>query len=328
MQKIIPMQLEQGDEIRVVAPSTGIKIIGADSRDTAKKRFEEMGLKVSFGKNTIDDNFDLMGTSSIEKRGADIEEAFADKNVKAIFTIIGGFNSNQLLPFLDYDLIHNNPKIFCGFSDITALVNGIYAKTGLVTFLGPHYSSFGMMQGFDYSWQAMRKMLLEGGRNFIKPSAEWSDDLWFIDQQKRNFIKNEGWWVLQEGEAEGTLIGGNVGTFVLLNGTGYRPVFEKDTILLAEDCYTSGGDAKAFWRNLQAVAYQDDFKNVKAVLIGRFQKASEVSREALQYIVSSIPQLRGIPVIANLDFGHTTPNLTLPIGGKCRVSSKEILIEI
>ena len=227
MQKIVPPQLEPGDEIRVVAPSTGIKIIGADSRDTARKRFEEMGLKVTFGQNTVDENFDLMGTSSIEKRAADIIEAFADPQVKAVFTIIGGFNSNQLLPFLDYETIRDNPKILCGFSDITALVNGIYAQTGLVTFLGPHYSSFGMAQGFDYTWEFMRKMLLEGGSSQVRPSAEWSDDLWFIDQQKRQFISNEGWWVLQEGEAEGTLVGGNIGTMVLLNGSPYRPAFEK-----------------------------------------------------------------------------------------------------
>ncbi len=328
MQKIVPPQLEPGDEIRVVAPSTGIKIIGADSRDTARKRFEEMGLKVTFGQNTVDENFDLMGTSSIEKRAADIIEAFADPQVKAVFTIIGGFNSNQLLPFLDYETIRDNPKILCGFSDITALVNGIYAQTGLVTFLGPHYSSFGMAQGFDYTWEFMRKMLLEGGSSQVRPSAEWSDDLWFIDQQKRQFISNEGWWVLQEGEAEGTLVGGNIGTMVLLNGSPYRPAFEKDTILLAEDCYTSGGDAKAFLRDLQAMAYQPDFKNVRAVLIGRFQKASEISREMLTYIVKSIPQLRGLPVIANLDFGHTTPNLTLPVGGNCKITSDGILIQI
>ena len=99
MQKIIPQLLKSGDEIRVVAPSTGIKIIGADSRVIAKERFAQMGLKVTFGANTIDENFDMMGTSSIEKRAADINDAFADPDVKAIFTIIGGFNSNQLLPF-------------------------------------------------------------------------------------------------------------------------------------------------------------------------------------------------------------------------------------
>ncbi len=99
MQKIVPPLLKAGDEVRIVAPSRGIKIIGTDSRELAAQRFAEMGLKVSFGRYTTDDNWDLMGTSPVEQRVADIMEAFQDHNVKAIFTIIGGFNSNQLLPF-------------------------------------------------------------------------------------------------------------------------------------------------------------------------------------------------------------------------------------
>ncbi len=328
MSEIVPRLLRPGDEVRVVAPSTGIRIIGADSRETAAERFAEMGLKVSFGANTTDENFDLMGTSSIEKRAADINDAFADPRVKAVFTIIGGFNSNQLLPFLDYEAIKKNPKIICGFSDITALLNGIYAKTGLVTFLGPHYSSFGMRQGFDYSWQAMRRMLTEDGKAEIRPSAEWSDDPWFIDQEKREFIKNEGWWRICPGEAEGTLVGGNLGTLMLLLGSEYWPGFKPGTILLAEDCFESAGDAKKFLRNLQALAYQPDFKNVRGLLIGRFQKASGMTRELLEYIVSSIPQLDGLPVIANLDFGHTTPNLTLPIGGRGKITSDGLSVQI
>lgn len=326
MQKIIPAPLRAGDEIRVVAPSTGIRIIGADSRANAAARFAEMGLKVSFGKNTTDDNFDRFGTTDIEKRAADIMDAFCDPEVKAIFTIIGGFNSNQLLPFLDYELIRRNPKIICGFSDITALLNAIYAKTGLVTFLGPHYSSFGMKHGFEYTWAAMKQMLMGGGKAEVKPSAEWSDDLWFINQEERAFIKNDGYWKLHDGEAEGRLVGGNLCTQILLLGTPYWPGFEEDTVLLAED--TAGSDGKTFLRNLQALAYQPDFGNVKGLVIGRFQKGSQIGREELQYIVDSIPQLRGLPIVANVDFGHTTPMLTLPIGGIGRIASNGLLIQI
>ena len=328
MPKIIPEPLHPGDEVRVVAPSTGIKIIGADSREIAASRFAEMGLKVSFGANTTDENFDMMGTSSIKKRADDINAAFSDPKVKAIFTIIGGFNSNQLLPFLDYDLIKKNPKIFCGFSDITALLNGIYAKTNMVTFLGPHYSSFGMKYGFDYSFAAIKQMLMGEGKLDVEPSAEWSDDLWFIDQEKREFIKNEGWWQIRAGEACGTLMGGNLGTLTLLLGSPYWPGFKPNTILLVEDCFTSAGDPKEFLRNLQALAYQPDFGNVKALLIGRFQKASGMTRELLEYIIHSIPQLDSLPVIANLDFGHSVPNLTLPIGGTAKISSNGQLIQI
>ena len=94
MQNIVPERLKIGDEIRVIAPSTSIKIIGEDCRQIAKERFEALGLKVSFGKNTTDDNFDMMASSDLHKRAEDVMEAFEDKKVKAIFTIIGGYNSN------------------------------------------------------------------------------------------------------------------------------------------------------------------------------------------------------------------------------------------
>jgi len=328
MQKIIPPLLKAGDEVRIVAPSRGIKIIGTDSRDLAAKRFSEMGLKVSFGRYTTDDNWDLMGTSPAEQRVSDIMDAFQDPNVKAIFTIIGGFNSNQLLPLLTYDVIRQNPKVFCGFSDITALLNGIYALCGLVTFSGPHYSSFGMLKGFDYTWVCMKNMLLGERKYQLSASPEWSDDLWFIDQENRSFSTNEGLWVIQGGKAEGTIVGGNLGTFVLLNGSPYRPAFDDDTILFVEDCYTSGSDDASFLRELQAVAYQPDFAKVKALVVGRFQKASGMTREKLAYIIKSIPQLDGVPVIANADFGHTTPMATLPIGGYCRVDGEKIMLSV
>lgn len=326
MQNIIPQKLKVGDEIRVIAPSTSIKIIGVDCRQIAKERFEAMGLKVSFGKNTTDDNFDMFASSEIEKRAEDIMDAFKDNNVKAIFTVIGGFNSNQILPFLDYDVIRNNPKILCGYSDITALLGAIRAKTGLVTFYGPHYSSIGMLKGNEYTIDYMKKVLFDGCADIV-PSVEWSDDLWFLDQENRTFIKNDGWWVLQDGEAKGEIAGGNLCTYVLLNGTSYQPSFIENTILFVEDCNYSLADDKEFLRQLQSLTQRDDFKNVRAVVIGRFQKASNISREKLEFIIKNIPQLKNLPVIANVDFGHTTPIVTLPLGGICEVDINKIRVE-
>ena len=324
MQNIVPAKLKKGDEIRVIAPSTSIKIIGADCREIAKERFESLGLKVSFGKNTTDDNFDMMASSDLYKRAEDIMEAFEDKSVKAIFTIIGGYNSNQVLPFLDYDIIRQNPKIICGYSDITALLNAIRTKTGLITFYGPHYSSVGMKKGNEYTFEMLRQMLFEGGCDW-RPSEEWSDDLWFIDQEKREFIKNDGWRVLQHGEAEGHLEGGNLQTLFLLSSTSYQPMFAPDTILALEDCFVaSEADAKCFMSRLQSLAQREDFRNVRALLIGRFQKKSDVSCDRLDFIINHIPQLKGLPVIADMDFGHTTPISILPLGGRCVIKNGHI----
>ncbi len=325
MQKIIPERLQKGDKIMVIAPARGVKIIGKDVRQIARERLESLGLEVVFAPNAIDENWDYMGSSPIEKRVADIHTAFSDKSVKGIMTIIGGANSNQLLPHLDYELIKKNPKVFCGFSDITALHNAILAKTGLVTYYGPHFSSLGMKHGCDYTFEHFVKMLMADGQDEISPSTVWSDDLWFLDQEKREFEANEGYWNIRSGEAEGTIIGGNLCTYNLLLGTPYRPQFTPDTVLFIED--TESSPLADFERNLQALIYQEDFKNVKALVIGRFQKGSEVTRDGLEFVLNSKAELKDMPILANVDFGHTAPLLTIPLGGKAKLKDGRLSYE-
>lgn len=324
MQKIIPQKLQKGDKVMVVAPSRGLKLIGEDCRQIAEERLHEMGLEVVFAPNTTDENWNAQGCGSIEQRADDMMTAFADKSVKAIFTVIGGFNSNQILDHLDYDVIRNNPKIFCGFSDITALHGAIYARTGLETYYGPHYSSIGMKKGCEYTLEYLQKMLFSDEPVEVKPSVEWSDDLWFLDQEKREFIKNDGYWQIHDGDVEGTIIGGNLCTFNLLLGTKYRPEFPKDTILMIEDA----GDTSdvVFDRNLQALCHQPDFENVKGLIIGRFQKSSKVTREALEFIINNKPELRNLPVLANVDYGHSTPILTIPLGGHAKLNDSRLIL--
>lgn len=162
---MIPEKLKAGDEVRIVAPSRSMAILGDDCIELATKRLEELGLKVTFGKYVKDFDEDYMCTNA-KDRAEDLNEAFRDKNVKAILTVIGGFNSNQILKYLDFEMIKNNPKILCGFSDITILLDAIYAKTGLVTYYGPHYSSFGMKKGFEYTLEKFKSMFF-GSRKSI-----------------------------------------------------------------------------------------------------------------------------------------------------------------
>ena len=325
MQKIIPSKLQKGDKIMIVAPSSGLKIIGADCRQIAEERFKQMGLELVFADNTTDDKWNKLGTGSNEERAADIMQAFKDKSVKAIFTVLGGFNSNQILKYLDYDIIRQNPKIICGFSDITAILDAITAKTGLETYYGPHYSSIGMKKGCEYTLEYLQKMLFSDDEVEIKPSAEWSDDPWYIDQEKREFIKNEGYWNIHNGSAEGTIVGGNLCTYNLLLGTEYQSKFEADTILMIEDDAES--TPAVFDRNLQALCHQPDFKNVKGLVIGRFQKGSKMDREMLEFIINNKEELKNIPVIANVDYGHSTPIITIPLGGYAKMQNGRLFIK-
>lgn len=323
MEKIYPEKLKTGDEVRIIAPSRSMSIISKESREIANKRFADLGLKLSFGKH-IEESDDFV-SSSIKSRVEDIYDAFADKKVKAILTVIGGFNSNQLLRYLDWDLIKNNPKILCGFSDITALNNAIFAKTGLVSYSGPHYSTFGQELYFDYTLEYFKKCLLSDEPFEIKPSDNWSDDAWYKDQKERNLIKNNGFLIINEGKALGTILGANLCTFNLLQGTEYFPDL-KDSILFIEDDDMSL--PISFDRDLQSLIHQPGFDKVKGIVIGRFQKKSEMSDDILIKIIKTKKELDNLPVIANVDFGHTSPMITFPLGGEVNLEVKDGKIKL
>ena len=311
---LYPSKLKQGSHIRVIAPSRSFKIISEETREIAKKRFENMGITVSYSKHC--DEIDDFVSSSIESRLEDLHEAFADKSVDGILTAIGGFNTNQLIDKIDYNLIKNNPKILCGFSDITCLCHAITAKTDVVTYSGPHFSSFGMAKGFDYTLDYFKKCLFSTEAYQVFPTKEVSNDAWFMDQENRTFIPNDGFWVMNEGsdnQLTGKLIGGHVRCLSSLQGTKFWPSLKECILFLEEDEETN---AVLFDRLLQSLIHQDDFKYVKALIIGRFRPESEISRNLLEQIIHTKDALNNLPVIANFDIGHSTPIITYPIGGQ------------
>lgn len=198
---IIPEKLKPNDEIRVLSPSSNFQRVGGmEGNRKAQERLESLGYKVTFSKNIH--ATDLIGSASIEERVEDLHAAFSDHNVKAILSTIGGFNSNELLPYIDYDLIRSNPKIICGYSDITALNNAITAKTGLVTYIGPHYSSFKMDELQDYQTEYFLKVCAGREEVQLAASDHYSDDLWFLPEEPRNLVEN-AWKVYTPGTAEG-----------------------------------------------------------------------------------------------------------------------------
>ena len=297
---IVPPKLKQGDEIRIIAPARSLSLLSEDLVKLAKKNFENQGFKITFSKNCKEK--DVFTSSSIKSRVEDLHEAFSDKNVKAIFTVIGGFNSNQILKYIDYNLIKKNPKILCGYSDITALANAITAKTGLVTYSGLHFSTWGMKKEFEYNLEYFRKCLIEESEFEIKPSKTWSDDAWYKDQENRKIEKNKGFIILNKGKAEGTILGGNLCTFNLLQGTEFMPDIS-NSILFLEDDYMAGDYfGVEFDRNLQSLIHQPNFEKVKGIVIGRFQKKTDMTLEKLKYIIKTKEELKNLPIIANVDF--------------------------
>ena len=320
---MIAARLQRGDEVRIVSPAVSLGSIPEDQKQTAGERLESLGLRLSFSRNAeVMDRFD---SSPVEARLADLHEAFADPGVRAMLTTLGGYNSNGLLGYLDYDLIRANPKIFCGFSDITALATAIHARTGLVTYSGPHFTTFGMKRGIDYTKEYFERCLMREEPFEVLPANHWSDDLWYQDQENRDFVPNPGYEVMHEGEAEGVLLGGHLGTLCLLFGTPFMPDLTGSVLLLEDD---EEAQPHHFDRELQSLIHQPGFDGVRGIVFGKFQRASNMDRDTLMAIIESKRELDGIPVVASASFGHTTPQFTFPIGGYGRLRAGEGTVQL
>lgn len=318
---LLPPPLKHGDTVMVVAPTGGAQDVAETTIQHAIEVLNGLGIKVRFADNW---NVPFAFTAqSIQQRVSDLHQAFADKRVQGIFSLIGGLNSNQLLHYIDYDLIRNNPKVFCGYSDITVLQNAIYSQTELVTFSGPHLQTLGVKKGNEYTIDMMRKAFFGSEAFQLQPSQTWSDDKWYRDQENRRFNTNEGYTIINGGSAKGALIGGNLSTLQLLFATKYMPAEEAIILFVEED---KAVDIGMFDRMLQCVCENLQHR-LKGLLVGRFQNESNIMPSDVRQLVTVNKYLQAIPVLSGIDFGHTLPMATIPVGGTARVEGSNILIE-
>ncbi len=298
MKNIFPPKLKKGDNIRIVAPSCSGKTIKPQQLKLAQAVLEKSGFRISFSKHLFEMN--EFQSSSVKSRVADLHEAFLDNNVQGILAVRGGFSSNDLLDYIDWNTIKKNPKIYCGFSDNTALQNAILCKTGLVTYSGPNFATFGRVNKLKYTLDSFLNMV----------ASEHPESL-------KNLHKIE---VINQGRAAGGIIGGNLCTLNLLQGTQYLPDI-KNKILFLEDDHVSELDPWEFHRNLQSIISLPLFKTVKGLVIGQFDPASKMPVSFVRRMVKAKPELSRIPVIANLNFGHKMPIFTFPIGGQASINT-------
>jgi muramoyltetrapeptide carboxypeptidase len=272
--------LQPGDEIRVIAPSSSKRSNQQRRYDRAKERLETLGYVVTFGESV--GNVFHLGTAKAEDRARDFNQAYADKNVKAIMAMHGGWAANEILPLIDWESVAANPKPLIGFSDITVLLNAIYAKTGVVTYLGPNFGSLGYARSWQYTIDSL-SMALKCEMQGLKASK-----LWGVGKEKKGH-KTKPWKVLQAGTARATLLGGNAGTLYLLQGTEYLPSFDSNFILAFEDDDEAGKyTAPEFSRRLESLLQIPGVRdNIQGLLIGRFQSGAKLTDRELESIVAS-----------------------------------------
>ena len=295
---MIPSKLKKGDTIGVIAPSNYIEKDDLEYINASIALMEASGFKVKFGKYVFEDTLGY-GTSP-EKRAADINWAFKDDEVKAIMCVKGGEDSNTTLDYIDYEMIKKHPKIICGFSDNTSILNAIHQKAGLVTYHGPTFKS-------RTSWETGYAY-----KQFIKTFAENTESLIMGEPE-------DEYTTIQEGQATGELVGGNLSLFTKLVCVKYA-VNLQDKILFLEELGFEAAPEMVN-SNIYYLKQNGVFDRIAGLWIGNYEHPSKVSIEKI--IKNAIGDEYKFPIIKSDNFGHIDKKIIIPIGTKAEINTNE-----
>ncbi|MEO8399523.1 MAG: LD-carboxypeptidase [Ignavibacteriaceae bacterium] len=304
LQTLKPNRFKKGDTIGLIAPAS---FITEDELKESIKNLESLEFKVAYTKNILAKYGYLAGTD--EQRASDVNEMFERKDIDGIVCARGGYGCARILPLLNYELIKNNPKILIGYSDVTALLYGIYKKTGLVCFHGP----VGISTFNNFSTEYFNDVL-------IYPHSDLT--LFNSDEDKEDDEFKVA--TIRSGSAKGKLVGGNLSIVVSLIGTPYDIESEGKIIFLEE----IGEEPYRIDRMLTQMIQAGKFNNAAGIALGVFKNSK--SKEEKSGIASSftlnevlfdrLSSLK-IPVLYGLSFGHITNKFTLPFGIEAELNS-------
>lgn len=298
-----PKRLAKGDAVAVIAPASGIE---ADGFEKALRNLADLGLQTRIGKSARNRRGFLAGTD--RERLEDLHQAFADKEIKAVWCVRGGYGASRLLPDLDFNLIRKNPKILIGYSDITALHTAIYQRTGLVTFHGPTAAA-------TFSDYAKNHLV----NTLMNPSAPLKIELAPENAaNESNLFKTE---TITRGKCRGALTGGNLSLLCALAGTPFGLRDAKGKILFIEDV---GEQPYRIDRMLTQLRQTVDLRQAAGIALGVFQDCNpkdEGSQSLIEVLRDRLGDLK-IPVIYGLSFGHIRDQFTLPVGIKAELDTE------
>ena len=294
---IKPPRLKAGDKLAIVAPGS---YISEEELQDSIKNLNQLGFETTYSKKVLLQSGYFAGTD--KDRADDLMEKFSDKSVKGIVCARGGYGCSRILPMLDYEVIRANPKVLIGYSDITALLYGIYKKSGLITFHGP----VGTSTFNDYSVNNFNKVLINPERTSLFPNSTSGDD--------ENIY---GVTSIVKGKGKGRLVGGNLSIMVSLIGTEFDVDYSKKIIFIEE----IGEEPYRVDRMLTQMIQAGKFENAAGVMMGIFRKC-EVKKEsdltAKSFTLMEVLQDRlgslKIPVVYGMSFGHVKDKFTIPFG--------------
>lgn len=294
--KILPAKLNIGDTIGVVAPSNPIIGDNIEELNRAKEIAEKSGFKVKYSKNLFSNTNGYCSTA--KEKAEDINEMFADKNIKMIWCAKGGNNSNSTFEYLDYELIRQNPKIICGYSDITSLTNIITENTGLVTFSGTNFKTIATDET-DFSYKQALNRFVDGNLEFGP--------------------ENEEYVTIQKGKAEGELIGGNLSLTRGMVAGKYSLDFTDKILFLEELGFET--DPEATSNNIYYMKQNGVFDKIKGLWIGNYEHQSGITLEKI--ILDVLENKYKFPIIKSNNFGHIENKIVIPIGTKAEINTNE-----
>lgn len=315
-----PPRLREGDTVGMISPSWGGGAAYPHRVQRGVDYLESLGFRARVAPHAMNSAGYVSDTA--ENRVADIHEMFRDPEVKAVVAMIGGDHSCHLLPLLDFDLIREHPTILMGYSDVTVLNVAIWAKTGLVTFNGPalmvELAEYPKV--FDYTERHMLKTLRSAEPvGEIEPSGWWTEE--FLDWGEKEDLTRArtgrpsgGWAWLKAGSAEGILVGGCLESMQHLRGTPYWPELD-GAILFLETSEEKPSPARVDGI-LMDYENMGVFERIRGLLFGRPYGYAPEEREQLHGVILQRTEGYDFPVVADMDFGHTSPMFTLPVG--CR----------
>ncbi len=306
---ILPRALKAGDTVGLVTPSSYVS--DPDELAFAKEFCEFFGLKWKMGKNVGQRYGYLAGTAA--QRVEDLNAMFADPGIAGIFCIRGGYGSAQMLEGLDYALIKRNPKVFLGYSDITALHTAIGRKTGLVTFHGP----VSLSHLTEWSQQHLRSAIFE-----TKPLGAIKNP-----PEPNPLRAGHTMRTVRGGTARGVLTGGNLTLLTTTLGTPYE-VHTAGKILLMEDI---GEDIYRIDRMFTQMRLAGKLKAVAGIVVGECKDCPPPGHDSAYSLGEVIDYLLGdlgVPVLYGLSFGHTIDQVTLPLGVMASLDADKHLLMV
>ncbi|HEX7707530.1 MAG TPA: LD-carboxypeptidase [Thermoanaerobaculia bacterium] len=289
-----PKRLQEGDTVGMVLPASAVW--EADNIALAREQLEALGFKVVLGRHVFDRHGYFAGTD--QDRAADVNRMFADDSIDGIFCYTGGWGSPRILPLIDYALIARKPKVIVGFSDITALLNAIYQRTGLVTFHGP----VAAVNFEPYTLEHFRRVVMTAEpAGLLNPPDKRAVEV--IDRNNRILR-------LAPGKASGPLVGGNLTMVASLMGTPFE-IDTRGALLFAEDV---NEEIYRVDRMLTQLALAGKFEQMAGLAFGR---CSRCNMEGRTFSLEDILRHHfggGKPAISGLSFGHIEQKMTFPIG--------------